>query len=47
MGRSLERGILEEGVDCSEAQVAAARTQFPMLLQVIEKANDRLARSIG
>jgi len=41
MGRRFERGKPKEGVDRGEAQVAAAHTQFPVLLQVIKKTNDQ------
>ena len=41
MGRRFERSIPKEGVDGGEAQVPAAHTQLPVLLQVIEKANDQ------
>lgn len=41
MGRLFERSIPKEGVDRGKAQVAAAHTQFPVLLQVVKKANDQ------
>jgi hypothetical protein len=41
MIRHLERRIAKEGVDGSEAQVATAYAQFPVLLEVIEKVNDQ------
>src|ERR1035438_2618612 len=41
LGRRFERDIPKEGADCGEAQVAAAHTELPVLLQVIKKTNDQ------
>src|SRR5437660_411109 len=41
VGRGFEGGISKKGVDGGQPQIAAAYTQAPMLLQVIEKSNDQ------